>query len=304
ASQVTFLQECFTASRKTIDVTFPATEGVAGAQRALERIRNEAKSGRLVVLSDRRVGRERAALPILLATAAAWRAMVQAGNFRVPLLVETAQVVETHHVAMLLAVGATAVCPFLAMQLAEQHESNGALNYCNAVNAGLRKVLSRMGISTLASYRNAQLFEIEGLDGLICNEFFESADRFAEAISVEEVLADYLHNHALAFATEQAGLKDAGLYRFRKEGEVHGTFPELVRRLHGYIKTQEPEKYRQFEELAQQRTPVAIRDLLEICLKDSATVGAVEPETEILGRFSTQAMSVGAISPEAHRTLA
>src|SRR5215471_3927655 len=304
APQLTFLQECFTASRRTIDVTFPATEGVAGAHRAMERVRNEAKSGRLVVLSDRRVGRERAALPILPATAAAWRAMVEAGNFRVPLLVETAQVVETHHVAMLLAVGATAVCPFLAMQLAEQHESNGALNYCNAVTAGLRKVLSRMGISTLASYRNAQLFEVVGLDAHICDEFFESAEHFAEAVSLEEVLADYLHNHAVAFATEQAGLKDAGLYRFRKEGEVHGTFPELVRRLHGYIKTQAPEKYRQFEELANERSPVAIRDLLEICLKDFGEVGGVETETEILRRFSTQAMSVGAISPEAHRTLA
>src|SRR5262249_6676059 len=149
--QMIFLQECFTPCKK-IDVTFPAAEGIAGASRALDRIRNEVKRKQLVVLSDRRAGRERAALPILLAAAAAWRSMVNAGNYRVPLLVESAQVIETHHMALLLAVGATAVHPFLAMQLAEQHQVNGGTGYCSAISAGLRKVLSRMGISSLASY--------------------------------------------------------------------------------------------------------------------------------------------------------
>ncbi len=321
--QLLFLQECFTPCRK-IDVTFPASQGIAGAYQALERIRHEvlgngmdgsSKTGRrLVVLSDRRVGQERAALPILLATAAVWRAMVQAGNYRVPLVVETAQVIETHHVAMLLAVGATAVSPFLAMQLAEQHHKNGAANYCNAVNAGLRKVLSRMGISTLASYRNAQLFEVVGLDAELCEEFFESAGRSAEATSLEEVLGDYLHNHAVAFGPEQAGLtglKDAGLYRFRKEGEVHGSSPDLIRKLHRHIKTPEADSYRQYEQLGEERAPVAIRDLLAISFKEplertegmSAGLDGVESTKEVLQRFSTQAMSVGAISPEAHRTL-
>ncbi|HEY6248739.1 MAG TPA: glutamate synthase large subunit [Candidatus Angelobacter sp.] len=309
--QLIFLQECFSAFKK-IDATYPVTEGISGALRALERIRHEVSSAgrdmqqrrRLVVLSDRRAGRERAALPILLAVSTVWRTMVEAGNFRVPLVVETAQVVETHHVAMLLAVGATAVCPFLALQLAEQHQENGVTNYYNAVNAGLRKVLSRMGISTLASYRNGQLFEVVGLDARVCDAFFESAERFAEAVSLEEVMGDYLHNHALAFATEQAGLKDAGLYRFRKEGEIHGTFPELVRKLQGYIKTAQPENYRQYEDLAERRSPTAIRDLLEVCSTKSVDPAEVEAEAEIIRRFSTQAMSVGAISPEAHRTLA
>jgi len=301
--QMIFLEECFTPCKK-IDVTFPAAEGIAGASRALDRIRNEVKRKQLVVLSDRRAGRERAALPILLAAAAAWRSMVNAGNYRVPLLVETAQVIETHHMALLLAVGATAVHPFLAMQLAEQHQVNGGTGYCSAISAGLRKVLSRMGISSLASYRNAQLFEVVGLNAQVCEEFFESAHRIAPAVSLEEVLEDYLHNHTQAYATEQAGVKDCGLYRFRKDGELHGTSPEVVRKLHSFIKTREPESYRQFEQVADQRSPVAIRDLLEICLSEPGTSPSVEPEAEILRRFSTQAMSVGAISPEAHRTLA
>jgi glutamate synthase (ferredoxin) len=308
APQLLFLQECFTPCRK-IDITFPAGQGIAGAKQALERIRHEVGTGgskgrRLMILSDRRVNEERAALPILLATAAAWRAMVQAGNFRVPLVVETAQAVETHHVALLLAVGATAVCPFLAIQLAEQHQTNGGANYCTAVNSGLRKVLSRMGISTLASYRNAQLFEVVGLSAEVCEEFFESAASFAEAASLEEILGDYLHNHAIAFVSSQDGLKDAGLYRYRKEGEVHGTFPELMRKLHGHAKKQDEHSYSAFERLAAERSPVAIRDLLEISLGETVEAASLEAETAILQRFSTQAMSVGAISPEAHRTLA
>lgn len=307
APQLLFLQECFTPCRK-IDVTFPAEQGINGARQVIERIRADVSTGatgrRLVVLSDRRVNAERAALPMLLATAAAWRAMVDAGNFRVPLVVETAQAIETHHVALLLAVGATVVCPFLAMQLAEEHQANGAANYCTAVNAGLRKVLSRMGISTVAGYRNAELFEVVGLKAEVCAEFFESAASFAEAGSLEEILSDYLHNHTLAFASAQDGLRDAGLYRYRKEGEVHGTFPELMRKLHGHVKEQGEKSYRAFEALAADRSPVAIRDLLEVSRREAIDVSSVESAEEILRRFSTQAMSIGAISPEAHRTLA
>lgn len=307
APQLLFLQECFTPCRK-IDVTFPLDLGITGAMQVLERIRSEVSTGgtgrRLVILSDRRVSLERAAVPILLATAAAWRAVVDAGNFRVPLVVETAQAIETHHVALLLAVGATAVCPLLAMQLAEEHQKSGSANYCTAVNAGLRKVLSRMGISSVASYRNAQLFEVVGLKSEVCEEFFESAASFAQAASLEEILGDYLHNHALAFASSQDGLKDAGLYRYRKDGEVHGTFPELMRKLHGHAKKHDEESYRQFESLAAERSPVAIRDMLEVSRGETIDVSSVEPAEEILQRFSTQAMSIGAISPEAHRTLA
>src|SRR5437660_4547924 len=135
------------------------------------------------------------------------------------------------------------------------------------MNAGLRKVLSRMGISTLASYRNGQLFEVVGLGRQLCEEFFESAEHFAEATSLEEVIHDYLHNHALAFTQEKAALKDAGFYRYRKEGEVHATSPELMRQLHGYIKNGNREDHRQLEDLGVNRAPAAVRDLLEIDFK-------------------------------------
>src|SRR5205823_3983904 len=195
-----------------IDITFPASSGVPGALQALEQIQAETLlSNReglpFVILSDRNVSRERAALPVLLATAAVWKAMVHAGNFRTPLIVETGQALDTHHVAMLLAVGAAAVSPFLAQRFAEEHQPQGATNFCQAIDTGLKKVLSRMGISTIASYRNGQLFETIGLDRRLCQEFFESATHVAGVVSLQQVLEDYLHNHALAFSSEQAGLK-------------------------------------------------------------------------------------------------
>ena len=309
--QLAFLEQNLGRSQK-IDVTFPAEQGVPGALQALSRIRTLARwkpgaTPAMVLLSDRNVNRDRAALPMLLVASAVWQEMARSGNFHVPLLVETAQVIDTHHLALLLAVGATAVRPFLAMQLAAEMKPDGAAAYATAVTAGLRKVLSRMGISTLASYRNAQLFEVIGLDGSLCREFFENAPRCAEAAPLERVLEDYLHNHAQAFHPEHRGPRDAGLYRFRKEGELHGTSPELLRRLHAHVKKGTAETYSSYEELAASREPSFIRDLLDISFldsKDAKEPESVEPEAKVLQRFSIQAMSVGAISPEAHRTLA
>ncbi len=226
--------------------------------------------------------------------------MTRGGHFRVPLIVETAQVIETHHVALLLAVGATAVRPFLAQQLAEEHIAGGSRNYGNAIDGGLRKVLSRMGISTLASYRNAQLFEVIGLEEEVCREFFESAPHCADANSLEQLLGDYLFNHAQAFKPEFKSPVDSGLYRFRKEGEKHGTSADLMRKLQAHTKNPTTEHYQEFEALALEREPVAIRDLLDFTSAKPVPSDSVEPETAILGRFSVQAMSVGAISPEAH----
>jgi glutamate synthase (ferredoxin) len=305
--QVSFLRERL-APAQTIDVTFEATRGVATGFQAFEHIRNQVRwtsntRPGLVVLTDRGLNSERAALPILLAASAVWQEMANAGNFHIPLVIETAQALDTHHVAMLIAVGVTAVCPFLAFQFADARNHDGGANYSVAINAGLKKVLSRMGISTLTSYRNAQLFEVVGLDSRLCRDFFEDAPRFAEAASLETVLGDYLHNHAVAFADDK-GLRDAGFFRFRKEGELHLTSPDLMRKLQTSLKKQDEESQRQYHEIASTREPVAVRDLLSIVFPGGAEIENVEPETDLIRRFSTQAMSVGAVSPEVHRTLA
>jgi glutamate synthase (ferredoxin) len=306
--QIRMLEQSLANSQR-VNVTFELAQGVTRALDAFERIRNEVRWSRggapsLVIISDRGVSEQHAALPILLAVAAVWKEMVLGGHFRVPLVVETAQAIEVHHVALLVAAGATAVQPFLAQQLAESQVAGGAVNYRSAINAGLRKVLSRMGISTLDSYRNGQLFEVIGLDEGVCRDFFESAPRWAEANSLTQLLADYLFNHAKAFRREFKAPADAGLYRFRKQGEQHAASADLLRKLHAHVKSPASERYPEFESLALEREPVAIRDLLEIVFAESRSCGFVESEADILRRFSAQAMSVGAISPEAHRTLA
>jgi glutamate synthase (ferredoxin) len=294
---------------RRIDFTFECAGGVNSALAALDRIRAEAVAvarGKpaLVVLSDRGIAPNRAALPALLACSAAWKELVQADASGVPLVVESGQVIETHHIALLIAAGASAVFPYLALEMSEGLKSGGAPKYRAAVETGLRKVLARMGISTIASYRNSHLFEVVGLDEETCFEFFEDASAVLGGKTLSEILEDALDRHTNAFGSRAPEMNDAGLYRFRQTGERHSNSPELVRRMHRYIKSPTAESYRAFAELAESREAVAIRDVLEVAPGKAIPLESVEPEAEILSRFSTQAMSLGALGPEAHRTLA
>jgi glutamate synthase (ferredoxin) len=308
AGQLEILQSEIEALQ-TIDCTFPAESGVVGAQAALERIRQEAsyscsRNLGLILLSDRGVSAKRAALPALLALSAVWKEMVQAGACEIPLLIETGQVIDTHHVAMLISAGASAVFPYLAFEQAQSLHADGTRRYREAVEKGLRKVIARMGISTIASYRNSQLFETVGLDPDLCDEFFEDAGQAFGGKGLKELLQDCLDRHGAAFTSERDQLHEMGLYRFRQKGERHATFPELVRRMHRYIKSPTQDNYQSFVELGHKREPLPIRDLLEVSPSESLPVNEVEADNTILRRFSTQAMSLGAISRETHRTLA
>jgi glutamate synthase (ferredoxin) len=298
---------------RSISFTFEAAGGVRAAIEALQRVRDEASDseGRapgMILLSDRGINAERAALPALLALAAAWKALVGAGACDVPLVIETGQVIETHHLAMLIAAGASAVCPYLALELSESAQPKGAARYREAVNVGLGKVLARMGICMIGSYRNSQLFEIVGLNQDVRDEFFEDAGGALGGKSLEELLKDSLERHASAFALSAANasskLRDEGLYRFRQTGERHSSSPDLVRRMHNYVKSPTAENYLAYAELAETRDPVAVRDLFSFAPGKSIALEEVEPGSAILERFTTQAMSLGALGPEAHRTLA
>ena len=290
-----------------LDFTFPVADGIDGGKRALDRLekRAEAISAKvgLVLLSDRTVSATRTAVPALLVLAAAWKKMVRAGACDVPLIIETGQVIDTHHVALLIAAGASAVVPHLALQEAARLKPDGVASYRKAIDNGLLKVMARMGISNIASYRNSQLFEIIGLDPDLCERFFEDAGSVLGGKGLDELLGDCLKCHATAFG-ENPQLADHGLYRFRHNGERHATSPELVRRMHRYLKSPSEENFKTFTELAEQREPVAIRDLVEIIPGTPIPVHKVESEASLLSRFSTQAMSLGAISSETHRTLA
>jgi glutamate synthase domain-containing protein 2/glutamate synthase domain-containing protein 3 len=292
-----------------IGLTFPVVDRVPGATAALTRLREaaeeaSAKRPGMILLSDRGTNAEHAALPALLALAAAWKVMVQVGAFDIPLLIETGQVIDSHHVALLVAAGASAVFPYLALEQAAGLKPGGAVSYRAALEKALRKVIARMGISTMASYRNSHLFEIIGLDPDFCTEFFEDASCSLGGKDLTDLLQDCVDRHQGAFSSNLAHLQDHGLYRFRHHGERHATSPELVRRMHRYIQSPSEQNRRAYMELGEQREPVAVRDLLEIVPGEPLPVDQVESEASILSRFSTQAMSLGAISPETHRTLA
>jgi len=291
-----------------IDMTFPATTGVPGARCSFAQLSTTplSSSGRpgLLLLSDRGISAERATLPALLATAAVWKAMVREGLWDVPLIVESAQVFDTHHVALLVAAGASAVVPYLADEFAESLGEGGMTRVRTTVDAGLRKVLARMGVSTLASYRNSQLFEIVGLSEEICADCFEDAADFPGQKSLDGLLGDYLQMHTAAYAGPSEDMGDAGLYRFRKGAELHANSPEVVRRIHAHVRAPDAKKYSAFEELAEHQGPVFLRDLLETPPGAPVPLEEVESADSILQCFSTQAMSLGSLSPEAHRTLA
>src|SRR2546427_2938101 len=294
---------------QTIDFSLPAKTGVPGARSAVAQCSSTPLGGNarpgLFLLSDRGIGPERATLPALLATAALWKSMVRDGFSDVPLVVETAQAFDTHHIALLVAAGASAVVPHLMEQLAEAEEPGGMMKVRDAIYAGLRKVLARMGVSTLASYRNSYLFEIVGLSEDLCTEFFEDAADFAGQKSLDDLLADYVRLHKQAFSRVGEDMPDAGLYRFRKGAELHANSPEVVRRLHAHVKAPDAGKYPAFEELADGNGGVVfLRDLLETVASMPVPIEEVESAESILKRFSTQAMSLGSLSPEAHRTLA
>src|SRR5271155_4798663 len=310
-SQLAAIESQHQGSAKRIEITYEAAGGVEQAKSALEEIREEAAKCRanppeIILLSDRKVSASRAALPALLAVAAAWKAQVRAGAYEIPLIIETGQVIETHHLAMLIAAGASAVYPYLALEFAGNLKAGGRARYREAVETGLRKVLARMGICTIASYRNSQLFELVGLNDEVRETFFEDAGAVLSGKSLQDLLQDALDRHQAAYssAASASNLRDDGLYRFRHAGERHSSSPALVKSMHRYIKDPTPENYQAYEALAESREPVAVRDLLDFTATDAIPLVEVENESEILRRFSTQAMSLGALSPEAHRTLA
>jgi glutamate synthase (ferredoxin) len=307
AGQLTELQEEFSVRR--VDIRFPVADGVEGARGAIENLRAavaplNAGAREALLLSDRGVDTEYAALPALLALAVAWKALTDAGQWDVPVIVESGQVIDTHHIALLVAAGASGVFPYLALEQAGAIRPDGVARYRFAVEKGLRKVMARMGVSTIASYRNSQLFEVIGIDPALCAEVFENAGCALGGKRLNDLLRDCLTRHAAAYSGEKSGLQDTGLYRFRHNGERHATSPEIVRRLHRYIKSPTDENFKAYSALADEREPVAIRDLLTIRNASPLAVDEVESEASLLSRFSTQAMSLGAISPETHSTLA
>ncbi|MBM3796472.1 MAG: glutamate synthase large subunit, partial [Acidobacteria bacterium] len=317
----------------TITTLFRADGGAAGLERAIEAVCRRAswaiKSGYTVlVLSDRGVDTDYAPIPALLALSAVHHHLIRGGSrTQVALIVESGEPREVHHFCLLVGYGASAVNPYLAIETLEDSQRRGLLpkdmtfetalkNYKKAVNKGLLKVFSKMGISTLQSYRGAQVFEAIGLNRELVDRYFTGTSTRIEGVGLEQIAKETKLKHDLAYQNltdADTELPVGGSYQYRVRGEYHLLNPTTISKLqHAVRSDKEPTApgFKTFQEYSkaiddQSRQMCTLRGLMEF--KWSAKpvpIEEVEPAAEIVKRFATGAMSFGSISKETHETLA
>jgi glutamate synthase (ferredoxin) len=304
--EMTALGQVAGAQMATVDATWRAARGPGQLRAALDRLcravgRAAHEGARIVVLSDRGVDRERAPIPMLLAVGAVHHHLLENGlRGRLGLVAEAGDAWDVHHVATLIGYGAEAVHPWLALQAVRAAAGDdGRQRFRSAAEKGLLKVLSKMGISTLASYHGAQIFEALGLGAEVIERCFAGSVSLLGGIGFTEIAEDVLVHHGAAYGegATPRDLPDHGRIRYRREGEDHGWSPPLVRALQAAA----------FDAVASQvaaRPPAGPRDLLSIRSGPPVPLDEVEPVAAICRRFVSTAMSLGALSPEAHRVLA
>ncbi|WP_435360858.1 glutamate synthase large subunit [Haloarchaeobius sp. DFWS5] len=300
-------------SAATVDTTFSLDGDL---ESAVERIRNEAEAAirdgaDVVVLSDRDAGADRLHVPALLAMGGVHHHLVRNGlRNHAGIVVESADPRTVHHVATLVGYGADAVNPYLAFQSiadltagadgAELDEAIAA--YVQAVEQGLLKTMAKMGISTVESYQGAQIFEAVGLDSDFVAEYFEGTENRTEGIGVDAIESDLRERHEVAYG-EDPQLDRSGEYEPRSGGIHHQWNPASVGALQQSVRSGDYERYGEFAEQVNDQSEQlqTLRGLLEFeSDRESIPVEDVEPVHEIVQRFSTAAMSLGSLSPEAH----
>ena len=286
-----------------------------------EAIRNGA---RIVVLSDRDGDSEEAPIPSLLLTAAVHHHLIrERTRTRVSLLIESGEVREVHHVALLIGFGASAVNPYLAMESAEDLVRQGVItgitpekavaNLIKSLGKGVLKVMSKMGISTIASYHGAQVFEAIGLSNEVVDEYFTGLTSRLGGVSLDILAIETIKRHHVAYPPmgEIPGTKKlpiGGEYQWRREGEPHLFNPETVFKLQHATKAKRYDIFKQYTNLVddQSKNLMTLRGLFtfKAGFRPAIKLDQVEPASEIIKRFATGAMSYGSISQEAHETLA
>ncbi|RPD47962.1 glutamate synthase large subunit [Hymenobacter sediminis] len=313
---------------KTINTYFRA-DGKPGALKAgLERLCRYAEDAvddgfEVLILSDRYLDSEHAAIPSLLAVSAVHHHLIRKGyRGSVGLVVEAGDAWEVHHFACLLAFGATAINPYLALSTIQTLHATGRLgpaqevgklqaNYSKAVCDGLLKIFSKMGISTLQSYHGAQVFEILGINREVVDAYFTGAVTRIGGLGLDEIARETLFKHYQGFRSstleEQSLLPEGGVYQWRRRGEAHQFNPETVHLLQHATRTGNYETYQRYARLV--NTPgkgtFSLRGLLDFAFhRPAVPLAEVEPAESIMRRFATGAMSFGSISHEAHSTLA
>lgn len=311
-------------SHQTIPMVFPVKQGTKGFENALEKLLADAekavdKKKNYIILTDRGISEDYAPIPSLLAVAAVHHHLIDTKKrMQVGIIVETGEAREINHFALLLGYGASVVNPYLAFAAIDQLVKEGKIemeyktareNYIKAINKGLLKVLSKMGISTLRSYHGAQIFESLGVSQQLIDKYFTGTISKIGGVGLKEICkeATMFHGEAYKFdnAPEPFRFENGGVYAWRKYGEHHAWNPETIGLLQWATRTNDYQKYKEFSALVdkQNQKPAFIRSCFNL-KKNPIPIDQVEPIEEILKRFVTGAMSYGSISKEAHEALA
>ncbi|HEV2833023.1 MAG TPA: glutamate synthase-related protein, partial [Hanamia sp.] len=276
----------------------------------------------VLILSDRAIDSEHAAIPSLLATSAVHHHLIKKGlRGQVGLVIEAGDVWEVHHFACLIGFGATAINPYLALSTIRDMKLSGKMetdldtyqikkNYKKAINDGLLKVFSKMGISTLQSYQGAQIFEILGINQSVIDRYFTGATSRVEGMGLDEIAKEILVKHFFAFNKKNIPferLTVGGLYKWRRKGEVHLFNPQTIHLLQYSTRMNDYNIFKKYSKAVnnQSEKAVTLRSLFQFKKnRPSISIDEVEPAENIYKRFATGAMSFGSISWEAHTTLA
>jgi glutamate synthase (NADPH/NADH) large chain len=312
---------------KTLQCYFRADGKPGSLKTALDRICNYAVDSvddgfKVLILQDRAIDSNHAPIPSLLATAAIHHHLIRKGmRGQVGIIVEAGDVWEVHHFACLIGFGATAINPYLALSSIRDMKETGKLqtdlmeeqlkkNYIKAVNDGLLKVFSKMGISTLQSYQGAQIFEILGLNKDVVNKYFTGATSRIEGMGLDEIARETLTKHFFAFSKKDIPvdrLPAGGVYQWKRKGEFHLFNPQTIHLLQDSTKKNDYTTFKKYSKLVNDQSEKActLRSLFQFRKnRPSISLDEVEPAENIYKRFATGAMSFGSISWEAHTTLA
>ena len=309
----------------SIPILYEVKKGHNGLEEALEETLNSVSKAinegiNIVILSDRGVNETMAPIPSLLACSYVNSALRTLGKrSRVSLIIESAEPREVHHFALLFGYGASAINPYMVNEIIENNiseldisiDSQEAVeNYNKAVGKGILKVMNKIGISTLNSYRGSQLFECLGINTNIVNKYFPNTATRIQGIGLHEIEKEiskrYLNAYKERTIAADLDLEVGGQYRWRRNGEQHMFNPLTVAKLQESVRSNKPATFKEYSELInnQSKHLMTIRGLFQFTNYDPISIDEVEPWTEIVKRFKTGAMSYGSISKEAHENLA
>ena len=312
----------------TLQALWKASSGRPGLAPALRELCEKAEAAvdrdtRILILSDRGVDHDHLAIPTLLAVGAVHHHLRRVGKrMRVSIVCETGEARDVHQMACLIGYGCSAINPYVAIETIREMIGKGSvetdfstslLNYRKALQNGLLKIMSKMGISVVGSYRGAQIFEATGISAKLIDECFSGTPSQIDGIGLEEIAGESLARHQLVYGEDPLlalekprDLGDPGYYRIRRGGELHAVTPPVIKNFHTFVRTNKPEDYKAYVDAVMASTPHSLRNLLEFVPLPTGPVpiDEVEPIEEIRRRFTTAGMSLGALSPEAHETLA